>query len=177
MKYLIAAALLVLATPALAQNPKTLSWKRASLVVTAQGISTGSGSPLFLPAIGASYSLTSQLSIAADCGHDFTYGGTISRVGLRAKIATVEEGIVGLGASYVRYDDLAVSHPESWEASLHGAWPLVRGKMALNGTKGRVLVSLVGSAARDPKNELSTYRLGARLHLLGGKPAPTVSQP
>ncbi len=94
----------------------------------------------------------------------------MGRVGARAKIAHFgSDGVVYLGGGWVHYDNVpGAEKKESWEASVHGAWPLARDRL------GRIRASLIASVTHDPGEQLTTCRLGARLHLLGGKPSQAV---
>lgn len=148
-------------------SPPSWSLTRASVVVTAQGAQI-EGRSYFLPAVGLSYSLTSQLSLIGETSHEFPTEGTINRLGARLHAASFGTGgAVGLGVNWVSYQAprlLAVSHEQSWTATIHAAFPVARWKNGATALWG------VASAERDPQNELTTYRLGMRAQLLGGKP-------
>lgn len=167
MRKALALALLLIASPVLAENPKTLSLTRLSAGVTVGGITVNQGPIDFLPTLNVSYSLTSQMSAAGNVGHDPTHGGTISTAGLRAKIGHFGDGDLGFGASYIRYDGAYTpGHPESWIASVNGSWPV-----AFSGTEPtrKPVLWLSGAGERDGKNDRTMFRLGLRYRFLGGK--------
>ncbi len=163
---LLALLSLLMAADSHAQNPKTLSLQRVAVVVTAQGVTFNSGSPEFMPALGVGYSLTSQLTLIGDYAQDIALDRGVGRAGFRARIATIDDGVIYLGGGWVHYDNVpGAEAKESWEASVHGAWPLLRNR------EGTIKASLIGSLTEDPGEALTTARLGMRWHLFGGKPA------
>ncbi len=158
--------LIALASAAAAQTLPTLSAQRVSVVATAQGVTFNGEKPGFMPALGVGYNLTSALTLVADYAQDFAQESGVGRAGFRARIATVDDGVIYLGGGWVHYDNVPGAEArESWEASLHGAWPLLRNR------QGTIKASLIGSVTHDPGEALTTARLGMRWHILGGKPA------
>lgn len=168
MRNLLAGLLLLIAAPAFAAPPKALSLDRAALVVTAQGASFNQQTPVFLPSVGVSYSITSALSGGVLAEHDFHAGGSIVKAALRAHVADFGSGAVGLGVNYARGLG-AYEQPWSWSASVHGDFPVARGRPNFTG-QGRVLLWLVTSAERDLHNDTSILRLGLRGQIWGGSP-------
>lgn len=150
--------------------PATWSLDRASLGLDAKGAVTdasGSRSTAFLPGVYLSWSATSQLSVAATVEQDFASNLTLSRAGARFLIAHMGDGgQVGAGASIVGYSGdgaASIVEPTSWEASLHGSYPVFE-------SAGRTVVWGILSASFDPENERQTYRVGLRWQAIGGRP-------
>ena len=167
---LAASVVLCLAATAQAQTLPTWSLQRLSGVVTAQGVTFNGSEPGFMPALGLGYNITSQLTFVGDYAQDFVQERGVGRIGARARIATVDDGVIYLGGGWVHYDNVPGAEArESWEASLHGAWPLLRNRA------GTIKASLIGSLTHDPGEALTTARLGARWHVFGGKPAATTN--
>lgn len=161
---------LALAGTGEAAPPPALSLDRAALVVTAQGASFNQQTPVFLPSVGVSYSITSALSGGVLAEHDFHAGGSIVKAALRAHVADFGAGAVGLGVNYAKnLGALAGDSHWVWTASAHGDFPIARGKPNFTG-QGRVLLWLVTSAERDLHNSTSILRLGLRGNLWGGQP-------
>jgi hypothetical protein len=154
-------------------SPPTWSIKRASVVLTAGAaqfdVHDAPSLNAFLPGIGLSYSLTSQMSLIGTVERDFSRDLTIARAGARLHIADVGQGDVGFGADLVGYSDngrryLNLEKETSFQASLNGAWPVSRYR------NGATCFWLVGSASYDPQNLLKTYRAGLRWQAVGGAP-------
>jgi hypothetical protein len=153
--------------------PPTWSLQRAAVVVTAGvaqfDVNESPTVNAFLPGLGISYSLTSQMSLVGVVERDFARDLTIARAGARLHIADIGQGDVGFGADLVAYADngrkyLNLQKETSFQASLNGAWPVSHYK------NGATCFWLVGSASYDPQNLLKTYRAGLRWQAIGGRP-------
>jgi hypothetical protein len=146
---------------------------RAAIVLTAQAASFqpdgSSNTNAFLPSLGLSYSLTSEMSLIGAVERDFPDHLTVSRAGARFHIADFGEGSVGLGAALVNYSDdgrkvLALKKDTAFEASAHGSWPVS------HYDNGATCFWLVASASRDLDNGLTTIKGGLRWQVVGGRP-------
>jgi hypothetical protein len=153
--------------------PAQWSFQRASVVLTAGAaqfdVNESPTVNAFLPGLGLSYSLTSQMSLVGVVERDVARDLTLGRAGARLHIADVGQGDVGFGADLVAYGDngrkyLNLQKETSFQASLNGAWPVSRYK------NGATCFWLVGSASYDPQNLLKTYRAGLRWQAIGGRP-------
>lgn len=164
-------------TEAGAQPPAMWSIARASLGADLKGAvisASGERTEAFLPGAYFSYSLASNLSLAATCERDFARKGTVAQAGARVRVLDTPRGDIAGGISLVSYSDAEyarIAKPTSVVYSVHGAWDAVR-------TKGRTNVWLIASAGYDPANDIKTLRAGLRLQLIGGAPVrePDVTQ-
>lgn len=157
--------------------PAQWSLERAAILVTAQGAvfeSGGNSYSVFLPQVGLSYSLTSGMNLVAIAERDFQSHLTVGRLGARFLVSKFGQGALGLGADAVFYADdgrarLGLRKDTSWEASVHGEWPVARYAKRGDEAQGPAALFLCASASRDVQNELSTLRLGLRYQLVGGR--------
>lgn len=167
MKYALLILALFVAAPASA-SPARWSLSRASLGLDAKAaITEPAVTSAFLGGAYLSYSLTSNLSVAAIVERDFAGKLTIFRAGARFPIMQVGEGRVTAGGGLVSYADegaAGIVEPTSWDASLHGSWPIA------TASDGSTTFWGVGSASYDTENARSTYRLGIRWQAVGGVP-------
>lgn len=150
--------------------PATWSLQRASLGFDAKaGIESVDGveTSRFLPGVYGSYSLASNLSLAATLERDFPAKYTLASAGARVRVLDTERGDIAGGLNVAFYADegaAKIEKPTSYTISLHGAWDAVRPK------NGQTTVWLIGSVANDPQNHITTYRAGLRYQLVGGTP-------
>jgi len=171
MRRFLVLALTLLAIPTIAHSePARWSLDRASFGVDAKGAVTEQGGQAssFLGGTYLSYSMTEQMSAAATVERDFAGHLTIAKVGLRFPIFHLDggNGRVTAAGNLVSYSDKGaegIVEQTSWEAGVNGSWRLAEN------TGTTVLWGIV-SAAYDPENARSTYRLGLRYQALGGRP-------
>jgi hypothetical protein len=163
--------LLLVPSLGLAQStPPALSWQRVSTGLDARGALIEQGGvehTAFRPGAYVSYSVTSQMSVAATVERGFSERLTIGHAGLRFLVAHMGAGQVAAGANLVSYSDegaVGLLKPTSWSASLHGAYPV-----SWNGDGSTLLYGTL-SAELDPDNEIQTYRIGLRWQAWGGRP-------
>lgn len=169
MKYALLILALFVAAPATA-SPARWSFERASIGLDAKAAVTEAGgqSSAFLPGAYLSYSLTSQVSLAGTIERDFAGRLTIARGGVRFPIFHLDggNGRVTAAANLVSYSDegaAGIVDQTSWEAAVNGSWRLAE-------SEGQTILWGIASAAFDPENDRSTYRLGVRWQMLGGNP-------
>lgn len=161
-----ALGLLGLPTLALGQ-PAQWSLQRTSFGLDAKAalLDNGAHTSAFLPGAYLSWSATSQFSLAGTVEYDFTSDLVISRAGGRFLVARMGDGgQIGAGASLVGYSGdgaVGVAEPTSWEASLHGSYPVAE-------SSGRTVLWGVLSARYDPENTRALYTIGLRWQAIGG---------
>ena len=151
--------------------PAQWSLDRASLGVDAKAAILNTPAEqrsIFLPGAYLSYSLTSVLSLAGTVERDFQGHMTLGRAGFRFALARVGDGgrLWG-GLNVVGYGDegaAGIVEPTSWEAVAQAAYPVVWA------SNGATLAWGLASATFDPENDLTTFRVGLRAQLIGGKP-------
>lgn len=156
-------------------SPATWSLERLSLGADAKGAvldADGVRSTAFLPGVYLSWSATSQLSVAGTFERDFARDVNVARGGVRFLIARMGDGgQVGAGAGVVGYSgagSAGVAEPTSWEASLHGAYPVWE-------SGGRTAAWGIVSASFDPENGAQVFKVGLRAQLVGGRESVAVS--
>lgn len=146
-------------------------WSAERLMFAVDGKAAVTDSPArsssFLPGIALSYSLVPSLSIAATAERDFSGALTIGKVGVRFPIARLSDGDGRLAAAVgvVAYGDegaAGIVDATSWDAGLHGSWALAEDEGV------RVLWG-IASAVYDSENTRTTYRLGLRYRVMGGR--------
>lgn len=146
-----------------AQTHPALS--RLDVGVAASGVAVEDSlgrSSYFAPRVWASYSLTSQLSLAASYeangqsleNGEIRVGGRMALTGNKAN----DRIQVGLGANAIRYDEDNSSqlkdHPWSWTGGVYTSYGVVRNK------DGKNVVFAQAQAEHDVENKLTFYRLG-----------------
>ena len=147
--------------------PATWSLSRASFGIDAKAavLESPERSSAFLPGAYLSWSATSQLSLAATIERDFSEHLTIGQLGARFLVARMSEGQLAAGVNLVGYGDEGAEgflKPTSWNASLHGSYPVWQ-------RNGATVAWGIASASYDSDNSLGIYRLGLRYQGIGGR--------
>jgi hypothetical protein len=144
-------------------NPPAASLHRLSAGLDAKGVTTdlaGLDQSNFRAGAYTSYSVTSALSLAGTVEHGFKEDHTLGALGMRFLLGRLGQGQVGAGLNWVGEEGI---EPE-WSASIHGSFPVAWAR------SGAALLWGIASAEVQPERDLSTYRLGLRWQLFGGRP-------
>lgn len=143
------------------------AWSRFDAGIAASGVAredSVSRVSYFAPRAWASYSLTSQLSLAASYeadGQDLENGDI--RVGPRMALTGNKKGDriqVGLGANAIRYGkQLGPDHPWSWTGGVYTSYGVAM-------KDGKNVIFAQAQAEHDVENKQTFYRIGLSATLL-----------
>lgn len=150
-----------------ADAPPALSLQRLSAGVTMAGAlasTPDAHATAAAPSAYVSYSLTSVLSAAASSEYATDSHAWSWRGGLRATVTPPTAHVAAaLGVDAVQYGGAhGMPGVQSWSTSLRAAWVALQ-------QRGVDRLYAIASAEYDPGQQRTTYRLGLRLPLVGGK--------